>query len=70
MELSPFIKELVCAITFSGDVDGDTIIAVTERPWKSPATAGMLTAFERSADVTAIWSWRNATGVDQFTVGA
>ena len=45
MELPPFIKELVCALALGGDVDEDTIIAVTTRLWRSPATAGMLTAF-------------------------
>jgi len=45
MELPPFIRELVRALAIGGDVDEDTIIAVTTRLWDSPATAGMLTAF-------------------------
>ena len=45
MEMPPFIRELVRALALGGDVDEDTIIAVTTRLWKSPETAGMLAAF-------------------------
>ena len=45
MEMPLFIRELVRALAFGGDVDEDTIIAVTTRLWKSPETAGMLAAY-------------------------